>query len=191
MRQVKFRKGKHKPSPPRLGFLALLRPWRDVLWQQEYVVGFDQRAAYDHQGWQQLAWNKLFGLGLEPGVALVIALVKLFGGLREIRSPHVNSARWVWRWDRDRQQAQIAAYTYIDGSIQIEPICFLQTIVRPRLGLKLTRAGWIYTINGQVVHMVPYRPQLGDLLAYALMPYFGGSDPAPANISFIFEKAKP
>ena len=94
---------------------------------------------------------------------------------------HDNSARFAWQWYNN--QVEIFAYCYVRGE-RIEK--FIGTVnlnEENRYLLKLTDRNYIFYLNNQEPIYIDRAATCERGLYYLLWPYFGGTLPAPHDIS--------
>ena len=101
-------------------------------------------------------------------------------GFSDCSSPHQsNSARFGWNW---RENAlRIYAYIYVDGARQEKELGTVQLEKTSTFSLKTNGNTYVFTLNGQETVM-PRHCSAGTGIAYKLLPYFGGDEPAPKDI---------
>lgn len=104
---------------------------------------------------------------------------KLYGA-SDCRGYHQeNSARFGWRWYKD--QLQILAYCYVNGKRQIE---LIDTVVFNKFydySIEFKENRYVFTLEDKAVEMD--RHCSGQVFGYKLLPYFGGDEPAPHDIT--------
>jgi hypothetical protein len=128
----------------------------------EFAAEFDESAIYDHgSDYEQSDINKLFGF-VDCGSAV-----------------HVNSARFGWRWYNNR--LEIFAYCYNNG-VRMDK--YMTAI---RIGqvyvYKITATSTYYVFEVDGVSVVIPRGCNESYKKEYLYPYFGGTLPAPHDIS--------
>jgi hypothetical protein len=194
MKKVKIKEGSHLASNQFTG----IRTGLFGLGKVSAVVSFNEDSVYLTKNKDnQPDWNKLMGCswGFFP-------LFKQF-------QMHENSSRWVWRWNPDEQVFELAPYVYINGiriyaetgSFPILKLKMNQEIYLALVPLKdESRCYFRYTYD---VKNTPFGTTFGDLetLCYVDQPissisgfiapgYFGGTEPAPRDISYYYEAAE-
>lgn len=94
---------------------------------------------------------------------------------------HDNSARFAWQWYNE--QLEIYAYCYVNGERSEKFIGSVNLNEENRYLLKITDKSYVFQLNNQEpVHMT--RGNTCDKgLYYMLWPYFGGTLPAPHDVS--------
>lgn len=128
-------------------------------------VNFDKSCKYDEQLPGLSGWNKLIGLS-------------------EKLDPHVNSARWAWRYNNELDIIDLAAYTYIEGIREIEYIMSVPINQWADLYLGYKNSAWFYlTGEGELIGT---RVECGEynkrnFLWHGL--YFGGNSVAPHDVT--------
>ncbi|MCE7038861.1 hypothetical protein [Dyadobacter sp. CY312] len=101
-------------------------------------------------------------------------------GFSDCSSPHQsNSARFGWNW-RDNA-LRIYAYIYVDGQRQEKELGTTEIGKVTSFGIKTDGNSYIFTFNGHDTAM-PRHCSGGTGIAYKLLPYFGGDEPAPQDI---------
>lgn len=98
---------------------------------------------------------------------------------------HQNSARFGWRWYRDR--IEIMAYTYVEGERQSKFVGVAQMHKSHNYGIRIVDDKYIFSFDDVAVEM-PRGCEDEVKLKYRLFPYFGGDEVAPHDITiFIAE----
>lgn len=105
---------------------------------------------------------------------------KLFG-FSDNNSTHQNfSARFGWRWYNSH--VEIFAYIYNYGVVEYQKVGDA-TIGKEQLySIKVNATNYVFTFNGTIVTM-PRKSTTETATGYKLFPYFGGSEPAPHNVT--------
>lgn len=147
-------KGRHYARP--VG-LKLYTPSTVLLTQ---TVTFNSSCRYDLHFRYQLDINKLFGVGYFP-------------------THHVNSVRFGWRYDLDKDMIEILAYCYINKERFWESMGWVE-IGQPYI-YEIERYADYHVLRLRDVRVqVPVPTQL---LGYHLKPYFGGNCVAPHTMT--------
>ncbi len=157
-----IRKGEHYATPRVLESLqtSTIR----------FQARFDASAVYDfrQEGFQD-SKNKLFG----------------FSDCNDLH--HDNSARFAWQWFNDR--VEIFAYCYVDGE-RVE--AFVGTVGLNEFSdyrISITDGYYEFQLNGGE----PVRIKRGSVcergVYYKLWPYFGGTLPAPHDVTIAIRES--
>lgn len=97
-------------------------------------------------------------------------------GFSDNSSHHSNSARFGWRWNRDR--IELLAYCYADGKRSFQLLGNLAIGERADLYVGLRPEFYEFQMNGETTLMK--RTVTGTTInGYMLYPYFGGDETAP------------
>ena len=101
-------------------------------------------------------------------------------GFSDCNSPHqTNSARFGWNW---RENAlRIYAYIYVNGQRQEKELGKAEIGKTTSFSISTDGNTYVFTFNGNVTIM-PRHCSAGTGVAYKLLPYFGGDEPAPHDI---------
>lgn len=105
---------------------------------------------------------------------------KLYGFSDNNQEHHQFSARMGWRWYNN--QLQLFAYNYNNGVndfLMIKSVPLNQEI---NCSIKIVGNKYLFTVDGTIVE----RPRAATTLTskgYLLYPYFGGTEPAPQDIT--------
>lgn len=129
-----------------------------------FEAKFDQSAVYDlHDAAQQSNKNKLLG----------------FSDCNSLH--HENSARFAWQWYNDR--LEIFAYCYVN-SVRVEKFIGVASLNQfENYRIELKEHEYVFYFNNEPPVTVE-RGNVGDRgVYYMLWPYFGGSLPAPQDVS--------
>jgi hypothetical protein len=94
---------------------------------------------------------------------------------------HENSARFAWQWFNDR--LEIYAYCYVNSQ-RIEKFVGVADLnVFSRYKIEIKPSEYLFTLNDELPVSIP-RVNTGDRgIYYMLWPYFGGSIPAPHEVT--------
>ena len=134
-------------------------------------VFFPESCRYDSQPPGMSGWNKL--IGLMPGYNDV----------------HKNSARWVWRYNYNTGEIDLATYTYVRG----ERIIIYQmsrpigTWVEIYVGYDKKLTKWVYEVRGAALGGWIRCPEFKDKNFWWLGLYFGGNSVAPHDITVYYK----
>jgi hypothetical protein len=160
------------------------------------IVQFGDKAKYETKDpSNQDNWNKLFGCswGFNP-------LLKQF-------QMHENSSRWVWRYKPSHNIFQIAPYIYADGIrlypenmgfpiINLKPNTSIYLNIVPDLKTPIVRFNYSFDFK-QYVHGIDVITQtelcaisqpIPSINGFVAPSYFGGSEAAPNDIEYFFER---
>ena len=101
-------------------------------------------------------------------------------GFSDCNSQHqTNSARFGWNW-RDNA-LRIYAYIYVDSQRQEKELGTVELGKIASFNLRTDGNNYVFTFNGIDTNM-PRHCSAGLGVAYKLLPYFGGNEPAPHDI---------
>jgi hypothetical protein len=156
LRHFTIQKGEHYSTPRLVEFLQ-----RDHL---SFTAQFDESAAYD------------FG-----DAALQSNKNKLLGFSDCNSQHHENSARFAWQWFNGK--LEIYAYCYVNG-IRIEN--YVGTVRVNEINLfeiRIVGNAYVFYLNGEESAKVERGNSCRKGTYYLLWPYFGGSIPAPHDVS--------
>lgn len=155
----KVHKGFHRFTPTMWGLHIGKSITRTII--------FDKSCAYKLAGADQDDWNKLFGKSCLLG-------------------PHKTSFRFAWRYNRELDLIDVAAYWYTNGHRRILKLGELEIGTRYEFSIKEqfmgSRNGVYWYINGQDHFVIPWNM---PLIGWKLGPYFGGNMPAPRNMKIV------
>ncbi|WP_276367697.1 hypothetical protein [Chryseolinea sp. H1M3-3] len=94
---------------------------------------------------------------------------------------HENSARFAWQWYNE--QLEIYAYCYVNGVRQEKYIGAVALDEENKYQLKITADSYVFQLNHQEPVSIPRGTTCDKGLYYMLWPYFGGTLPAPHDVS--------
>ncbi len=94
---------------------------------------------------------------------------------------HENSARFTWQWFNN--QMEIYAYCYVNGERLEKFIGVVELKKENRFEIALTPEAYLFKLNDQEAVSVKRGNTCTLGLYYMLWPYFGGTLPAPHNMS--------
>jgi len=101
-------------------------------------------------------------------------------GFSDCSSQHqINSARFGWNW-RDGA-LRIYAYDYVDGQRQEKELGTVELGKTTSFKIRISGNSYLFTFNGIETSM-PRHCSGGVGVAYKLLPYFGGNEPAPHDM---------
>jgi hypothetical protein len=128
-------------------------------------VCFDFSAKYELGGEDQYDTNKLFGIS--------------FG------SVHENSARFGWRFDKDRSRFVLSAYCYIDRQRIMADVadCFAGRTYECLI--QVTREHYLFTVikdSGNESGTIAIKKFHNKKIGWLLGCFFGGNQSAPNNM---------
>jgi hypothetical protein len=103
---------------------------------------------------------------------------KLFGISDCGSEHHTNSARFGWRWYKNR--LEIHAYTYKNKVRQSEFIGTVELGQKATYEIRLEDEQYVFLLNDKKVTLP--RACTGEANGYQLYPYFGGDETAPHDI---------
>lgn len=98
---------------------------------------------------------------------------------------HENSARFAWQWYKEK--LEIYAYCYVDGARVEKFIGQISINQENRYQLKVTSNYYVFTLNDQESVYVSRGTTCDKGIYYMLWPYFGGTLPAPHDVSVAIE----
>lgn len=125
---------------------------------------FDETAIYDfHDEASQTNKNKLLG----------------FSDCNSMH--HENSARFAWQWHSN--QLEIYAYCYVNSIRREEFIGTVPLNESSHYRLEVTASSYIFYLNDLPPVKIERENVCDKGLYYMLWPYFGGSLPAPHDVS--------
>jgi hypothetical protein len=126
-------------------------------------VYFNHTCKYDLGYPDQLDTNKLFGIGYLP-------------------SHHENSARFGWRYNKEKYAIEIMSYCYDRGERKIDYICDVNLYEYCEYTIETNKDYYEFKITTRKGEQYTKRVQVSPtfkLFGYYLNPYFGGNKPAP------------
>jgi hypothetical protein len=98
---------------------------------------------------------------------------------------HENSARFAWQWYNE--QLEIYAYCYVNGARVEKFVGRISINQENRYQLKVTDDNYVFTLNNQEPVYISRNSACDKGLYYMLWPYFGGTLPAPHDVSVSIE----
>lgn len=102
-------------------------------------------------------------------------------GFSDCSSHHqTNSARFGWNWYNNA--IQIYAYDYVDGQRQVKEMGPVEIGATNNFKIATSGNTYIFTLNGKEETM-PRHCSGGVGVSYKLLPYFGGNEIAPHDIT--------
>ena len=164
MAKYVIRQGSHRALPFSLGVYID----KKVMTRN---VTFHPDCRYDLGNENQQDWNKLFGLGY-------------------LWSLHTDSARFAWRYNKEKDCIEIAAYAYVDGERIMEYICNIQIGHTYTLSLDVTESRYTFTVNWGIVTMGQEEvlKNRSKIISYKLGLYFGGNEVAPHEMHVTIDR---
>jgi|SRR5690606_20655133 len=131
---------------------------------------FDQSAIYDlGDRALQSSKNKLYG----------------FSGCNSTH--HENSARFAWQWFDN--QLEIYAYCYVNGERKEEFVGVVKPGEENLYEIRLTDDAYVFYLNNEPKAVVEKDTNCDRGVYYLLYPYFGGSLPAPHDVTIKIRRA--
>ncbi len=129
-----------------------------------FMAKFDASARYhfDESGFQD-SKNKLLG----------------FSDCNSLH--HENSARFAWQWYNDR--LEIYAYCYVNSERVEQFIGVVEIDALNRYELSLTENAYIFQLNDSEPVTIARGNVCDSGVYYMLWPYFGGTLPAPHDVT--------
>ncbi|HYC86464.1 MAG TPA: hypothetical protein VEB86_14625 [Chryseosolibacter sp.] len=129
-----------------------------------FEATFDQSAIYDFNDQaMQTNKNKLMG----------------FADCNSMH--HENSARFGWQWYNN--QLEIYAYCYVNGNRVEEFLGTVQPGVVNNYEIELTADAYVFYLNNEQITSIGRSVDCDKGAYYLLYPYFGGSLPAPHDVT--------
>ena len=131
-------------------------------------VFFDESCKYDPQPEGMSGWNKL--IGLMPNFSDI----------------HTNSARWVWRYNHESGEIDLAAYMYVNGERIIEYLFSTPLDIWTDLyiGYSKSMTKWMFFTGVSESIGLWYRvDEFKDKDFWWLGLYFGGNSVAPHDVT--------
>lgn len=165
MAKFVLRRGFHRASPLSFGIFV----GKDIM---KRSVTFTDSCRYDLGNANQEDWNKLFGVGY-------------------LWSHHDNSARFGWRYNKQKDCIEIGTYCYIDGQRIMDYICDVSIGKEYIMILKITEDYYSFEVidTESQPSKIRYTPKWHNkLFSYPLGLYFGGDEVAPHDITVIITK---
>lgn len=94
---------------------------------------------------------------------------------------HDNSARFGWRWLNNR--LEIAAYCYVNKQRVEQFVGVVEIDVPHQYEIVRSHDAYTFYLDGEEKVTVPRHPRCNTGVYYLLYPYFGGTEPAPHDIT--------
>lgn len=160
-RKFKIAKGEHYSTPKLMETL------------QSSTLEFN--ATFDH--------SAVYNLGT---TALQDSKNKLMGFADCNSYHHDNSARFAWQWFNDR--LEIYAYCYVNGERREAFIGTISLHTPHHFRLELTDHEYRFFLNHSEPVVVERGSNCDKGLYYLLWPYFGGSTPAPHDVTILIQR---
>lgn len=152
----KIKAGKHRAKPFRFGLFYGKKSIKKR-------VSFGDGVTASVDGIDQYDINKLFGLGFLPG------------------GHHKESARFGWRYDIATDAVFIYSYCYVNGQRITNLLTRLEQYERATLEIKIDRGEYAFYVNDSPLVKIPFKHKYK--VSYPLGVFFGGNQPAPANMA--------
>jgi hypothetical protein len=99
---------------------------------------------------------------------------------------HENSARFAWQWYRN--QLEIYAYCYVNGARVEQYIDTVAIGTKNKYSIRRTKTHYEFSVNSKEVVRITRGDTCERGLYYLLWPYFGGSIPAPHDVSITIQR---
>jgi hypothetical protein len=133
------------------------------------LVRFDHSANYDLPGTEDDPdVNKLFGIGY-------------------LWDHHIDSARFGWNYDQIAGKVNIFAYIYVNGVRSFTKICQVNKFNFYRMTLLIKKGMYVFMVNNpkKTEEFCRYTLDFSHRKKFSIKLglYFGGSKPAPHDIS--------
>jgi hypothetical protein len=107
--------------------------------------------------------------------------INKLAGFSDCSTHHqTNSARFGWNWNGSA--LRIYAYDYVDGQRQAKELGTVGIGTTNSFKIEISGSNYIFTLNDKKETM-PRHCSGGVGVAYKLLPYFGGNEPAPHDIT--------
>ncbi len=106
---------------------------------------------------------------------------KLFGFSGCNATHHENSARFAWQWFGG--QLEIYAYCYVNGERKEAFVGVVKPGEENLYEIQLTDNAYVFYLNNERKAVVSKNTSCEQGVYYLLYPYFGGSVPAPHDVS--------
>jgi len=133
-------------------------------------VTFHEDCRYDLQGEDQKDWNKLFGIGY-------------------LWSIHKDSARFGWRYNKDKDRIELSAYAYVNGERIMEYIGDVEIGIEAELSLTIFSDSYnFYFEQQEYSDLVTIHKASNKFISYKCGLYFGGNQTAPHAMSVTINK---
>lgn len=164
-----IRKGRHRP------FNIIPACFREMPVNiqsspQVRYVKFTSSCRYDLGGEDQNDWNKLYGF------------------CRGILGIHKNSARVVWRYNKDTNMIELGMYRYISGE-RVLPQKILSVKIDEEVVIKFSGISLnIITKSGSEWIFEKPMFEYGKGILYGCGFYFGGNRRAPHDVTIEYSK---
>ncbi len=134
-------------------------------------VIFHDDCRYELGNENQLDWNKLFGLGY-------------------LWSHHTDSARFSWRYKKEKDCIELGAYAYVNGERIMEYIGDVEIGIEANLSLSIFGDGYNFYFEQQgYSDLVTIPKTTNKKISYKLGLYFGGNEVAPHDMRVTIDKA--
>ena len=101
-------------------------------------------------------------------------------------SHHDNSARFAWQWYNGK--LEIYAYCYVNGARVEQYIGDVAINTNNKYSIVRSEKHYEFSLNGEQIVRIPRGDTCNKGLYYMLWPYFGGSVPAPHDITIFIER---
>ncbi|HEY0653012.1 MAG TPA: hypothetical protein VGD65_07785 [Chryseosolibacter sp.] len=135
----------------------------------EFYATFDRSAMYDlADNALQSSKNKLMG----------------FSDCNSLH--HENSARFAWQWYDGK--LEIFAYCYVNGARIEQYIGTVAIGKKNKYSIRCMREHYEFRLNNQEIVKIERGTTCDKGFYYMLWPYFGGTAPAPHDITILIER---
>lgn len=145
----------------------------------KYKAIFTDSCRYNLKDIDQLDINKLFGIGYFSW---------------NLSPHHIDSARFGWRWNEQKQKIEIFVYCYINGERVIDPLYECDLNKQYTFTLIINKHNKLYNFNVRETLRPNYYDSVlipfnhNKKLGFFLEPYFGGNKTAPHKIIINLQK---
>jgi hypothetical protein len=106
---------------------------------------------------------------------------------------HYKSVRFGWRYDLLTKSIEILAYWYEKGERKVESLCFVELGKTYRYSFQIVDEAhflsiYEYLLGAYELLSEKFLYMPSSALAYPLLPYFGGNQKAPHDMTITVEK---
>lgn len=134
-------------------------------------VVFHEDCRYDLGNENQLDWNKLFGLGY-------------------LWSLHTDSARFSWRYKKEKDCIELGAYAYVSGERIMGYIGDVEIGMEAKMSLTIFQNGYNFYFEQEgYSDTVTISKRVNKKVSYKLGLYFGGNEVSPHDMHVTINRA--
>lgn len=116
---------------------------------------------------------------------------KLFG-IGYLWSHHTDSARFGWRWNLEQERVELLAYCYVNGVREWKSVALVKMNTRYKCTIRIWYNYYRFTVlagpESEIMADEHIAFSHNKKIGYYLNPYFGGPDPAPADVFIEIDK---